>query len=432
MSATRRPRVAAIGLSESELASIESLCGNLRPAYSIRSYLDNYSWTETDIVISQGLHQDEIDSGVHMFTLGPTSFGFWERLSHQPQPQFRELARIDNRNTERELTVSANCPPVYSTLAEQLSTELGHGEEAPPTATIRPEENWLREAIVVTSSNQFVALRLLLVDTTWASRPITSRTDTIGLFLPGISNLSEWFRAFLTDLHEVDPVSVPQTPPRLSSPSDWYAPEERALAAKIEETELEVARLSDNLKQLGKQLESEGQKADEEARRAIREDGEQLVAAVSEILSDLGFEIRDMDAGLRPNEQKHEDLRLTLPNRIDWEAIVEVKGYTNGTRTNDSRQIREHREHYIAEKGRPPDLTMWLVNHFRHMDPSSRPSPNSNAGDAAANVGAVHVLATDLYRLWVLAQIGELEAGNIVEELIQATPGLWKPRALGG
>ena len=60
-----------------------------------------------------------------------------------------------------------------------------------------------------------------------------------------------------------------------------------------------------------------------------------------------------MDAELKPNEPKREDLRLTLPNRPGWEGIVEVKGYTDGVKTNDARQIREHRERYIA-RGRSP------------------------------------------------------------------------------
>ena len=138
-----------------------------------------------------------------------------------------------------------------------------------------------------------------------------------------------------------------------------------------------------------------------------------------------------MDAGLEPNEQKYEDLRLTLPHRPDWEAIVEVKGYTKGTRTNDALQLRKHREHYIVDKGRPPDFTIWLANPFRQIDPSSRPAPVRNVGEAAENIGAVHVLATDLYRLWVLVQTGDLIANDVVQDLVDASTGLWSPKALG-
>ena len=90
-----------------------------------------------------------------------------------------------------------------------------------------------------------------------------------------------------------------------------------------------------------------------------------MVAAVRDILADLGFVVRDMDAKLKQGKPKREDLRLTRQGVPGWEAIVEVKGYTSGTRTNDARQIREHRDRYITEEGRPPDLTVWLSNPYR-------------------------------------------------------------------
>ncbi len=104
-----------------------------------------------------------------------------------------------------------------------------------------------------------------------------------------------------------------------------------------------------------------------------------------------------MDAELTEGEPKREDLRLALKDEPGWQAMVEVKGYSSGTKTNDNRQIREHRERYILEEGRLPDLTVWLANPYRRMDPSTRPAPDQNVKDAAVAVDAVHVLATDLY-----------------------------------
>ena len=77
-----------------------------------------------------------------------------------------------------------------------------------------------------------------------------------------------------------------------------------------------------------------------------------MIAAVGKVLADLGFAVRDMDAELTVGEPKREDLRLTRQGVDGWEAIVEVKGYTSGTKTNDARQIRQHRERYILEERR--------------------------------------------------------------------------------
>ncbi|MYA40528.1 MAG: hypothetical protein F4Z31_01880 [Gemmatimonadetes bacterium] len=146
------------------------------------------------------------------------------------------------------------------------------------------------------------------------------------------------------------------------------------------------------------------------------------------ILEGLGFVVRDMDAEKRQGEPKREDLRLTLFESTGWEAMVEVKGYTNGTRTSDARQIREHRDLYIKEEGHPPDLTLWVANPYRSIvDPSGRPAPDNNVGESAANIEAVHVLTTDLFRLWALVQWGHIEQEGALQQLVGATPGLWSP-----
>ena len=134
-----------------------------------------------------------------------------------------------------------------------------------------------------------------------------------------------------------------------------------------------------------------------------------------------------MDAELRQDEPKREDLRLALKGVPGWQAMVEVKGYTSGTRTNDARQIREHRDRYIGEEGRSPDLTLWISNPFRTMEPASRPAPDQNVKDAAEAIGAVHVLAPDLYRNWALVAAGSLDAETVVQSLVNANPGLWTP-----
>ena len=162
-------------------------------------------------------------------------------------------------------------------------------------------------------------------------------------------------------------------------------------------------------------------------RRALWADGDELVAAVAMILTELGFEVEDMDATRSPNEPRREDLRLTHESHPDWEAIVEVKGYAQGTKTNNARQIREHRERYIVEKGRAPGLTVWLANPFREMDPSSRPQPDVNVGAAAEQIGAVHVLASDLYLQWAFVKTGRLSADAVVHSFMSADSGLWAP-----
>ena len=330
-----------------------------------------------------------------------------------------------NDNTEREMQVSRECPGNYSTLASELIRAINESKEAPPTIATSPDYITNGTPLIVTTSGKPVALRASI--TPRQGRDEGNCTDPIVLMLPPVTNLDPWFTAFLADVHAVDPGRVPQAPPRLSNPQDWFAPEEQALADKIAAIESELANLEEARNRLKVALEEAGERIDKGVRSAIWEDGDELVEAVGHILQDLGFTVRNMDVELSPNDSKREDLRLTLDCHSDWEAIVEVKGYTKGTRSNDARQIREHRELYIAEEGRAPDLTLWLGNPFRMMNPDLRSAPTQDLRSRAEMIGCVYALTTDLYKEWADSQMGRRPAEEVIRSLMDVGPGIWSP-----
>ena len=426
MTTTRRPRVAAIGLDNSLAASIAPLCGELRQADTILKYLARYNWTETDIVVAPGIPETLVASSVNLLTIGPIDIG-WHDLFISPSGSRRHhYINSSTKNTERELAVPFGCPEVYKQLSDDLTKQLIRAQEPPPIFLTSRET---KAALISTTSDHPVALRLVLPSLSLDDGDESSRS--IALMLPGTANLVAWFSAFLCDLNVVDPSRVPQAPPRLSQPSDWYTPEEREFADRLVQVASEAERLDQERYRLQVQLADERQRADNGIRRALWADGDDLVSAAKEMLSRLGFTVRDMDAELTQGEPRREDLRLTLNGVSRWQAIVEVKGYTSGTKTNDARQIREHRDRYVIEEGRNPELTVWLSNTYRATDPSLRPALDKNVEEQAANVGAVHVLATDLYQQWALVAEGRIDAGTVVKSLVNADPGLWTPPVSG-
>ena len=415
----KKPRVAAIGLDDSQAASIRPLCGDLRRANSVSQYSQDYNWTETDVVVTSAPGWDLIDPRVNLMTVGPMTLSWTEEV-HSFAELYADYINTGKDNTERELTVPPSCSDLYKSLAVELSRQLQLSTE--PAAVI---ETGLQDqtSLIETTSGLAIAMRITLTtqsDATNSHQPIA-----IGLFLPQSANLAAWFRAFLTDIHESDPNRVPHAPPRLSQPSDWYTPEEKTLADRISEIQSEFERLTNEKNGLQTELAAQGEKAEGGIRRAIWADGDELVSAVKDVLFDLGFKVKDMDAELKENEPKREDLRLTLQDSPGWEAIVEVKGYPSGTKTNDGHQIRSHRDRYIKEKLRSPDLTIWLANEYRMMDPSSRPAPDQNVKTVAELVGAVHVLSSDLYQQWTLVAAGRLDRELVIKSLRNALPGLW-------
>ena len=217
---TKRPRVAAIGLSGPQLASIAPLCGDLREAASLAGYLRSYNWSETDVMVSGTAGPNQVDRRVNLMTIGQTLV-YWPDYRSAGNPHY---ARTDILNTERELAVSPACPDLYKPLAANLSRQLGLAADPPAIMETTRER---RIGLIETTSGQPVALRLVLPT---RSMPFDSNSPRpIALILPKSSNISAWFRAFLCELHESDPVRVPQAPPRFIQPSDWYTPEEKGL-----------------------------------------------------------------------------------------------------------------------------------------------------------------------------------------------------------
>ena len=419
----KRPRVAAIGLDDPQLESIEAMCGILRPADSLGRYLQSYNWAETDGMVSaSGLWGDLVEVSINLLTIGTNSLEWSDQYS-TGRRWHRHSANTAKENTERELRVPDACPDEYKPLAKELARQLSEAPDPPAVINTSRKEG---AALIETTSGFPVAMRLVLPNKSGGEDDRPKRS--IALLLPETASLVPWFRAFLSDIHELDPDRVPLAPPRLSHPADWYTPEEQALADRLGEIEREIQCLSDEREQRLAELAATGERVDTGIRRVFWEDGEELVAAASDILTRLGFVVRDMDAEIEEGDAKREDLRLTLPGVSGWEAIVEVKGYTSGTRTNDARQIREHRERYIREEKGPPNLTVWLSNPFRTTaDPSSRPAPGQNLHEAAENIGAVVVSAPDLYKQWARVAAGDLDAESVVRSLKAAEPGLWTP-----
>ena len=145
----------------------------------------------------------------------------------------RYFARSDIENTERELAVPPDCPDLYKRLAAELSSQLGRAAEPPAVMTTTRQGS---TTLIETTSGRPVALRLVLPAQSVAAGGKTA--SPIALFLPEASNLVAWFRAFLCELHESDPSRVPQAPPRLNQPSDWYTPQEKAWRIKFRRSNL--------------------------------------------------------------------------------------------------------------------------------------------------------------------------------------------------
>ena len=311
----RRPRVAAIGLDKIQEESIAPLCGTLRSVDSLSNYLKIYDWSETDVTVAgtNGAHVIAIEPVPfrgHLLAIGGALVSSWLGYSELRNSWCSLL--VDFGNVERELSIAEACPDRYRYLASDLARQLNRLADPPRTiaaemitdnrtliskravtakrvsSRLHLDEN----ALIETTSGRPIALRCVVQPTLDASQEKTA----VGLVLPEEADLSAWFRAFLGDVHELDRGRVPRPPPRIVNPSVWYTPEETALAERIAGIRSDIDRLREERNRAETELAAATERADTGKRRCIWADGSDLVEAVKEILEELGFAVRDMDA----------------------------------------------------------------------------------------------------------------------------------------
>ncbi|WP_410607203.1 hypothetical protein [Amycolatopsis sp. lyj-109] len=186
-----------------------------------------------------------------------------------------------------------------------------------------------------------------------------------------------WVAAALKEFHELDPVAVPGLPKWWETP-DWATPAQQRARAAVTDLEAEREQLLQDLDQRLTDAQGEVGRADAGAAagagRLLTADGDDLAHAVHAAFETFGFAVRDMDQ-VNAQGQRREDLRVTDPGVLGWEAIVEVKSYTAGAKVNDLAKLLRWKSHYVKDSGRDPDALWHVVNAFRQVDPAARPIP---------------------------------------------------------
>ena len=191
---------------------------------------------------------------VHVLLIEPAGWT-WDL----PPPSWRSTS-TQRDNTEREVHVPPECPTVYKTLADSLANDIRSSTEPPTTHSFPRGRSKEDSFLVQTTSGHPIAIR-----TSRKGRKQNKEDPNqvfVTLVLPRVSNLSEWFHAFLTDIDGIDKDRVPHAPPRLSTPSDWYTPKERNLARRIGNITSRVKELTDERDRIEGALRSETEMAD--------------------------------------------------------------------------------------------------------------------------------------------------------------------------
>lgn len=405
--ASERPRVAVLHFSEDEAEQISGFAGEFRRAGDWASYGKHWAHSETDLIAiwnPQVLVLREIP------VLDVFAFGDGQMTGYPSAPP----AWWSNSSTERELVGHSDAANGnFSAAIDQLIA--AYATEPPPTVRAAGLTNC---PLVTTATGQLVAGILEMdLDANGAKRSV--------LVAPERINLRLWFGSWLSYLAPTRRSILPNPPGRMSSPTQWSTPRERVLLARIADLGDTVVKAQLEVQATRDELALAREQADEDERQLLWADGDELVDVVRRALSDLGFDVVDVDATRDPGDPKAEDLYVTDSDVPDWCAIAEVKGYAKGPRTNDLSQIRTHKERFRDRENRWPDATWWIVNPSRGIDPSNRPTLNKDVEKACQLAGVAAISSTELYRIWIDVLLGELEAVEARRQLRSTEPGLF-------
>jgi hypothetical protein len=223
-----------------------------------------------------------------------------------------------------------------------------------------------------------------------------------------------WIAAAVSHWHTVDRKRFPGTLDWMSKTIKWLTPEELEAARRW----AAATEASEAVKAAEKVAQDEFYKAREAAAagafRLLTAGDRPLEEAVRDAFTDLGFMVHDMDQE-RPEDDRLEDLRVSPPDRPEWVALVEIKGYLRSRgKAEDvinltARFGRRFRE---AEK-RDPDAYWYVVNHEMGVDPEARKLVfEGSDGElrSFASAGGLAIDTRDLFCLWRAVRLGNLSA----------------------
>jgi hypothetical protein len=201
--------------------------------------------------------------------------------------------------------------------------------------------------------------------------------------LPHIFSQYQWVELLVTDWANSDQERFPNFG-NWRKYSEWMVPEEETIVEKIrglEEQRSNIIRQVDQeIGRLSEELARATQLANQGRRKLITAQDDELVEEVEAVFADIGFEVENIDKILPEGFPKREDLRLRMPKGEDenWEAIVEIRGYSKSAGKSSDLQRLSGRFTYLyqQEKGRLPSKKIYVVNgQLDIQNPSQRQEP---------------------------------------------------------
>lgn len=250
-----------------------------------------------------------------------------------------------------------------------------------------------------------------------AGRYKRSLTSEAWLLPSDISDIIPWIRAALAEWHSLAPDRFPSLPDWSETP-EWMTAEEKKLTARLTDISRKreelLAKLEEEEGEVRRELLAAQESASVYERALLTSQSEDLVKAVMRAFTEIGFAVTDADLEATPDDHL-EDLRVEDEKAPGWVALVEVKGYTKGAKTEALTQFLRFNIRYQQRAGKVADGSWYIVNQFLARDPSTRqPALHGKDDDisAFASAGGLVIDTVTLFKILQQIQNGLLDSGE--------------------
>lgn len=218
--------------------------------------------------------------------------------------------------------------------------------------------------------------------------------------------------AAFTEWNAQDPNRFPSSP-SWTSDARWMSAEQQqhvlALRNEIDSAREQIDHLTSAIREFEVKLDVlSGDVEQSPQRKLLMATGDDLVEAVAYALKAFEFDVVDLDALVSEGVAKTADL---LVSEDDWSAIVEVKGYAKGAKSNDLMDVMKHRRAYEHRHGSHAGNMWYVANIFRKQSPESRPEIFAGADDQLDSFADPDGLVIDTRELFDLLK--QIESGAV-------------------
>lgn len=416
-----RPRV----LFEALPPDVAQELASLVPTAHIVKEREEVHETEYDLLVTCAVHAGTRGEHMHLLSFGSTYLDAWRR---DVGGAGYVLPERSNRTLASEAHIPATVDAEVRALLERTVVEnVPSGEKMTWTRLGSAESTALLELGKERYPYALLRSRTLREG---SARSLVLPSDT--------TDHRAWLVWFLRHLNKIDPDTFPGDP-------DWTRAPAWSTAGTLTVHD-EFQKLHDERSKLLAEMEVKERAAAsklEDARaadkigyqRLLTADGDELESAVQDVLTELGFTVQNMDGHHdQVTKAKLEDLRVGDPEDPEWIALVEIKGYTKGAKTNDVTQIlgRPMRA-YILEAGKEPSTVWHIVNPERTVDPSTRKDaiPNDLDLEGLSDAGGALIETRQLFLALRDVQRGKLDAPSVKLSLKNALTR-WDYRKVAG